>query len=180
MSDAEAGPALTRFDFPRGRLQGTHFTLYPTCLVHRGEQHLENVPLAAVASLRVAYERDPRKLGWGVSLVVIAVLLFLISGPLGSLATGAAEDMAAAGTHGVARALQGVFGFFGVLASLLPVVAFLALAGGAALAWLGWTGSTTLVLDLAGSQRSYPVLGRNAALLDFSEAVSERLTLLKR
>ena len=106
MSDAEAGPALTRFDFPRGRLQGTHFTLYPTCLLHRGEQYLENVPLAAVASLRVAYERDPRKLGWGASLLIIALLLFAISGPLTELAAGAAAEMAAAGGSGVAKALH--------------------------------------------------------------------------
>ena len=63
--NAEASPALTRFDFTAGLLRGTHFTLYATCLVHRGEQLLESFPLAAIASLRVAYERDPRKLGWG-------------------------------------------------------------------------------------------------------------------
>ena len=38
----------------------------------------------------------------------------------------------------------------------------------------------TLVLDLAGSQRRYAVRGRNSGLLDFSEAVCERLMSLKR
>jgi hypothetical protein len=36
------------------------------------------------------------------------------------------------------------------------------------------------MLDLAGSQREYPVRGRNSGLLDFSEAVCERLMSLKR
>lgn len=180
VSETEAGAALTRYDFARGRLRGTHFTLYANCLVHRGGEQLETVPLAAVASARVAYERDPRKLGWGVSLLVIAFLLYVISGPLASLAGGAAQEMAAAGGQGVARALQGVFNFFGALASLLPLAALACALGGGALAWLGWQGSTTLVLDLAGSQRLYSVLGRNGALFDFSEALSERLMLLKR
>jgi hypothetical protein len=177
---AEVSPAISRFDFPSGLLRGTYFTLYSNCLVHRGEQHLETLPLAGIAAMRVAYERDPRKLGWGVSLVIIGLLLFAISGPLAELAAGAAAEMAAAGGSGVAKALQGLFGFFGFIARMLPLAAFACLAGGAALGALGWLGSTTLVLDLAGSQRVYPVRGRNSALMDFSEAVSERLMSLKR
>lgn len=176
----DASPAITRFDFTTGALRGSHFTLYATCLVHRGDQLLETLPLARIAALRVAYERDPRKVGWGVSLVLIALILFLVSGPLGELAEGAAAEMAAAGGHGVAQALQGLFGFFGALAGLLPLVALACAAGGVALGALGWLGSTTLMLDLAGSQRSYPVRGRNSGLMDFSEAVSERLMILKR
>lgn len=176
---ADASPALSRFDFTSGALRGSHFTLYSTCLVHRGEHHLETLPLAGIASLRVGYEREPRKVGWGVSLIVIALLVFAVSGPLASFAASAAAEMAAGG-GGVAKALHGLFQFFGAVASLLPLVAFACAAGGVALAVLGWLGSTTLVLDLAGSQRTYPVRGRNPALLDFSEAVSERLMSLKR
>ncbi len=178
--NADVSPAITRFDFTTGALRGTYFTLYAACLVHRGDHLLETLPLAAIASLRVGYERDPRKLGWGVSLVLIALLVFAISGPLAELAAGAAAEMAAAGGQGVARALHGLFSFFGAVASLLPLLAFACAAGGVALGWLGWLGSTTLVLDLAGSQRIYPVRGRDPALLDFSEAVGERLMSLKR
>jgi hypothetical protein len=176
----DASPAISRFDFTTGALRGSHFTLYATCLVHRGEQLLETLPLARIAALRVAYERDPRKVVWGVSLVLIALIVFLVSGPLRELAQGAAAEMAAAGGHGVAQALQALFRFFAALAGLLPLVALACVAGGVALAVLGWLGSTTLMLDLAGSQRSYPVRGRNSGLLDFSEAVSERLMILKR
>jgi hypothetical protein len=180
VSDTEAGPALTRFDFTGGLLRGSHFILYSTCLVHRGSAHLETLPLARIASLRVAYERDSRKIGWGVSLLVIALILFVISGPLADALAAAAADMAAAGASGVARALHGLFRFFWSLASALPFVAFACLLGGIALVVLGWLGRTMLVLDLAGSQRTYAVRGRNSGLLDFSEALSERLMSLKR
>jgi hypothetical protein len=80
----------------------------------------------------------------------------------------------------VANALQGLFRIFGAVARLLPVAAFACIAAGIALGWLGWLGSTKFVLDLAGSQRVYAVRGRNPALMDFSEAVSERLMSLKR
>ena len=76
--------------------------------------------------------------------------------------------------------LHALFGFFGTVAKALPFVGFAVALGGIALGVLGWLGSTTLVLDLAGSQRIYPVRGRNPGLLDFSEAVCERLMSLKR
>jgi hypothetical protein len=177
---ADASPAISRFDFSSGLLRGSYFTLYSTCLTHRGAQLLETFPLAGIASLRIAYERDPRQLGWGVSLLIIAVLVFAVSGPLQELAAGAAAEMAAVGGAGVAKALHGLFRFFGALAGLLPLVALACAAGGLALGWLGWLGRTTLMLDLAGSQRLYAVRGRDTGLMDFSEAVSERLMSLKR
>jgi hypothetical protein len=180
VTNNDAGPAITRYDFTSGALRGTHFTLYANCLIHRGDNHLETLPLAGIASLRVAYERDARKLGWGVSLVLIALIVFAISGPLAELAGAAAAEMAAAGGHAVARALYALFRFLWSVANALPYIAFAAALGGIALAVLGWLGSTTLVLDLAGSERLYPVRGRNPGLLDFSEAVCERLMSLKR
>ena len=180
MTNNDVGPAITRYDFISGSLRGTHFTLYANCLIHRGDTHLETLPLAGIASLRVAYERDARKLGWGVSLVLAALIIFAVSGPLAELAGAAAAEMAAAGGSGVARALYGLFRFLWSLANALPFLAFAIALGGIALAVLGWLGSTTLVLDLAGSERLYPVRGRNSGLIDFSEAVCERLMSLKR
>jgi sugar phosphate permease len=176
----DAGPAITRYDFSSGLFRGSHFTLYASCLVHRSDNHLETLPLAGIASLRVAYERDLRKLGWGVSLLVVALILFVISAPLAALASSAAAEMAAAGTHGVARALHGLFSFLWGVAKALPFIGLALALGGIALAVLGWLGATTLVLDLSGSERVYPVRGRNPGLLDFSEAISERLMSLKR
>jgi hypothetical protein len=176
----EAGPAVARFDFTSGALRGSYFTLYGNCLIHRGDTQMETVPLAAIAALRVAYQRDARRLGWGIALLAVALLVFAISGPLSSLAEGAAAEMAAAGGQGVARALHAVFRFFEAVANLLPLAALLCAIGGIVLGVLGWTGTTTLVLDFAGSERVYRVRGRSSALLDFSEAVCERLMALKR
>ena len=180
MTGNDAGPAITRYDFTSGALRGTHFTLYANCLIHRSETSLETVPLAGIASLRVGYERDPRKAGWGIALVLIALIVFAVSGPLAELAGAAAAEMAAAGSHGVAQALYGLFRFLWSVANALPFVALAAALGGIALAALGWLGRTTLVLDLAGSERLYPVRGRNPGLIDFSEAICERLMSLKR
>lgn len=176
----DAGPAITRYDFTRGALRGTHFTLYASCLIHRGENHLETLPLAAIASLRVAYERDARRLGWGVALLVVALVLFAVSGPLAELASTASAEMAAAGASGVARALQGLFRLLLAVANALPFAGAAIALAGVALGVVGWLGNTTLVLDFAGSERVYPVRGRNPGLLDFSEAVCERLMSLKR
>jgi hypothetical protein len=177
---SDVGPAITRYDFTAGLLRGTHFTLYATCLTHRGDNHLETLPLAGIASLRVAYEHDARKIGWGVALLIVAVLLFAVSGPIAEFAREHAAEMAKADANAVTRVLQGSFAFLLAVAKALPFLGALIALGGIALGVLGWIGSTTLVLDLAGSQREYPVRGRNPGLIDFSEAVCERLMSLKR
>src|SRR5258708_32380678 len=101
---SEAGRAITRFDFAAGGLRGTHLTLYPNCLVHRGGAHLETLPLASIASVRVAFERDERKLGWGAARVIIALLLLGISAPLAAFAGGPAAELAWCGRPGAGRA----------------------------------------------------------------------------
>ena len=176
----ETGPAITRYAFASGMLRGTHLTLHPTCLVHRGDNHLETLPLAGITALRVAFERDTRKIGWGIALIVIALLLLAIAGPIGSFASGAAGEMASAGAQGVARALQGFFRLLEAVASLMPVAALGCVIGGGALCTLGWMGSTLLLVSLPGSERLFRTRGRDSALLDFAEALSERLMLLKR
>jgi hypothetical protein len=174
MNDETQQAALTRFDFTSGLQRGSHLTLYPRSLVHRSDSYLETVPLARVTAIKVAFERDPRRLGWGVALVLVALALLGIAGPLGSVAHGAAQEMAASG-QGVARALYGLFRFIEVIAALLPAIALAAALGGAALGVLGWRGSTTLTLVLGGVEREYCVRGRDTLLLDFAEMASERL-----
>src|SRR3979490_643133 len=176
---SDAGRAITRFDFAAGGLRGTHLTLYPNCLVHRGYAHLETLPLASIASVRVAFERDERKLGWGAVLVIIALLLLGIPAPpaarVAAFAGGAAVELAAGGTQGVGRALQGLFRAIEALANALPLLAMVVVLGGIALGVLGWLGSTTRALTLAGVERVYPIRGRDPRLLDFAEALSERV-----
>jgi hypothetical protein len=177
---SETGPALTRYTFTGGVLRGTHLTLYPTCLVHRSDNHLETLPLAGMTAVRVAFERDTRKLGWGIALVVVALILLAIAGPLSSFASSAANDMASAGAQGVPRALYSFFRLLEALGSLLPVMALACVIGGGALCALGWIGGTMLLVSLPGSERAYPARGRDTMLLDFAEALSEKLMVLRR
>ena len=177
--NGEAGAAITRYDFLSGLARGSYLTLYANCVVHRSESHLETIPLATLASVRVAFERNARRLGWGAGLVVLALLLLAIAGPLGALAGAAAAEMVAS-TQGVARALHGLFRFIEALAHILPIFALGAALGGIALIVLGWLGDTTLTLSIGASERSYAVRGRDTKLLDFAEAVCERLMLLAR
>ena len=62
----------------------------------------------------------------------------------------------------------------------LPALGGVAAIGGGALAVLGWLGGTTLTLTFAGGDRVYAVNGRNTMLLDFAEAVSDKLMQVKR
>jgi hypothetical protein len=173
--------ALTRFDFANGEHRGSHLTLYANCMVHRGDSHLETLPLASITSVRVAYERSGRLMGWGLALLMFAILLLLVASPLAGVAASAATEMANAGLKdGVSRSLFGLLRFVEGLANALPVVALAAVLGGGALAALGWLGNTVLTLTFAGAQRAYAVRGRDTRLLDFTEAAAERLMQARR
>jgi hypothetical protein len=174
MNDETQQAALTRFDFTSGLQRGSHLLLYPRCLVHRSDAYVETVPLGRVTAINVAFHRNTRQLGWGVVLVIVALALLGIAGPLGSLAHGAAQEMMGS-SQGVARALYSLFRFIEVVAALLPASALAAALGGAALGALGWRGSTTLTLILGGTERSYSVRGRDTLLLDFAEMTAERM-----
>jgi hypothetical protein len=176
----DPGSALTRFDFTNGEQRGSHLTLHPNCLLHRGDSHLETLPLATITSVRVSYERNGALLGWGLVLLVVAIVLLLVASPLAGVAAGAATELAAAGNHGVARGLYGMFRVLEALANALPVGALVAVLGGGACAAFGWLGRTVLTLTFAGAERVFPIRGRNTRLLDFSEAVAERLMQVKR
>lgn len=178
MNDASA--ALTRFDFTSGEQRGSHLTLFAGFLVHRGESHVETLPLATITSVRVAYERNASLLGWGFTLLLAAILMLLVAAPVAGLAGAAAADLASAGNHGVAKALLSLFRILEALANALPIVALAAVLGGGALAGFGWLGSTVLTLTFAGAGRVFTVRGRDTRLMDFSEAVAERLMQVKR
>jgi hypothetical protein len=178
MSDPSA--AITRFDFVGGEHRGSHLTLFAGCLVHRGESHLETLPLATITSVRVAFQRNGSLIGWGATLLLAAVLMLLAASPLAGVAAAAAADVNTAGSHGVARALYSLFRVIEALANGLPVLALAAVLGGGALAAFGWIGSTVLTLTFAGAERVFAARGRNTRLLDFTEAVSDRLMQVKR
>ena len=178
MSD-DAQTPLLRFDFTNGLQRGSQFMLYPRYLVHRSGSHVETVLFSRITALKVAFERDPRRLGWGVALVVVALILLAIAGPIGSVAQSWAQDLNQSGA-GVARALYSLFRFMEGLAAALPAIALLVALIGAALGVLGWRGATTLTLVLGGAERAYSVRGRDTLLLDFAEMAAERLMATAR
>jgi hypothetical protein len=176
----DAGAALTRYDFTNGEQRGSHLTLYANCLVHRGDSHLETLPLATITSVRVSYHRGANLLGWGLTLVIVAIVMLLLASPVSNLAAAAAADLASAGNHGVARGLYSLFRVIEAVANALPVAALAAVLGGGVFAGFGWLGRTILTVTFAGAERTYAVRGRNTGLLDFTEAVTERLMQAKR
>ena len=164
---------IASFDFTSGVLRDTRLSLFGTRLLHHGPGYMESVGLDAVGAVRVAYARDTRKVAWGAALVVIALVLFLISGPLAAVATEAANDVN--GTGSIAHLLRGTLIFLGAVASILPAVGLGCLIGGVALAAFGWIGATTLALALPGSEREFAVRGRSRMLVDFADLLAERV-----
>ena len=171
----ETGAPLASFTFASGVLRGTQLTLHQTALVHRSAQALETIPLGAITAASVAFRRNERRLVWGIGLIVFALLFLVIAGPLGSFASGAA----AAGQQTL-PIMQHIYRVLEALASLLPVLALAFVVGGAALCALGWLGSTALLVSLPGSERLYVARGRDTLLLDFAEALAQRLTLARK
>jgi hypothetical protein len=167
----EAAP-IARFEFGAGPLRGSELVLYRTSLVHRGGVELETLQIAAIAALRVAFSRDERRLGWGVALVVAALLFLAVSAPLASLAAGAAAEL---NTQGVGRVLIAFLRGVEAFASALPVASLLCALGGAFLIVRGWQGHTTLTLSFGGFERSYAARGRDPLLLDFADRLGARL-----
>jgi hypothetical protein len=185
MNGADA--PVANFDFTSGALRGSHVVLYPACLVHRGRDRLETIPISAIGALRIGFERELRALRWAVLLLLLALIVFTVSSPLASLAGAAAAEVAThaqggagAGTRSVADILVSAFRGMQTAARLLPVLGGLLVAGGGALAALGWLGYTTLTLTLGAAERAYSVRGRNRMLFDFTEILSERMLKAKR
>jgi hypothetical protein len=163
---------IASFHFQSGPLRGTQLSLFATRLLHQGAGQMESIALGAVAAVSVGYARNARRMGWGAVLIVVAALLFLVSGPLAGLAAEAAADIN--GSNAVAHLLRATLLALGGFASVLPAAALGCLLGGAALAAFGWIGTTTLALSLPGSERAYGVRGQNRLLVDFAELVAER------
>lgn len=163
---------LASFDFASGPLRGTQLTLYGARLLHHGPDYKESMALGAIAAVRVAYERDAQRIGWGAALFVVALFLFLLFRPLGNLAGRAALEIT--GTQSVAEVLRSILQAIEALAGLMPVVAAACVLGGGALIAFGWIGATTLVLMLPAGERAYAVRGQSRLLVDFADLLAER------
>jgi hypothetical protein len=166
------GDLLTEFDFGAGG----RLALYANRLVLHGADAMEAVPLAHLASVRVAFERDPGKLNWTVGLLVLALLLAMAAGPLQGAATALAAGIREqAGRESLDAVLLVAVSALHAFARLLAPLA-VALGGlAAALLVFFWLGKTTLTLSFGAAERVFPVRGRNPLLIQFAEAVAEQL-----
>lgn len=181
------GTPIGRFDFTRGALRGSALALFAGSLVHRGGAQFDVMALAAMAAVRVDYERDSKKSGWGIALLVIALAVYSVSGLLGGLAAGATNELAErmrgdypmAG-QGIVASLHAAFLFLQAVADALPWGAGALGLWGLALIGLGIWGRTTLAVTIGSSERSYAVPGRDSKLFDFAELIGEGIVKVRR
>jgi len=175
-----ADAPLAEVEMRSGPQAGSRLTLYPNRLVHAAPDLMETMPLAHVAAVGVAFERDPRKLNWAVILVVLALMLIAVSGPLRDGLGGLAARIAEPGRReSLDAVLVSVFGALGSLARLLAPIGGLLLAWAAALAVFFWLGVTSLRLSFAANEREFQVRGRNQPLHAFADSVAEQLATRK-
>ena len=153
---------------------GARLKLYSNRLVHEGGlATIEILPYAHLASVRVAFERDTRKLNWTIALVVIAICLNVLSAPL------ARWLGVIAGKLGDGSQLEGVLHtVFNALVALAQMLPTLGLGLGAIAAVLGALfvlGRTTFTLAFAATERSFSKFGRNRQLIEFAEILGAHL-----
>jgi hypothetical protein len=171
---------LAEFEVASGALRGSRLTLFSNRLVHVAGESMETVPLAQLAAVGVAFERDPRKLNWAVALLVVALILGLASAPLqgmlGALAAGIKEHVGRESLDAVLLATLSVLG--GFARAFVPFAVLLA-GGAIALLAFFWLGHTTLRLYFAAVEREIAVRGRNPLMIQFAEVVAAQLASRK-
>jgi len=184
---SEHGTPIGRFDFRRGALRGSTLALHAGSLVHRGPAQFDIMALGAVAAVRVGFERDSSRFGWGAFLCIIALAVLAMSGLLSGLAAGAAADLASrmqgdypVAGEGIVSSLHTAFLFLQALADALPWASAGLALWGLALIGLGAWGNTTFAVALGAGERVYAVPGRDSKLFDFAELVGDVLSKARR
>jgi hypothetical protein len=169
--------AIAEFEISSGAQRGSRLSLYANRLVHQAGESMETVSLEHLASVRVSFERDQRKLNWAIGLLVSAVVLALISAPLRSGIGAAASRVGdPARRESLDALLYGVFNALGAMAGVLPgIAAALAVAAVALLVYF-WLGATELSFAFAATERGYTVPGRNRPMVDFAHAVADQIS----
>lgn len=158
---------------------GGMLSLYQGRLVHRGEAVTETIPIAQLASVRIAFEREAGKLGGAIALGLVAAVLLVVAAPLkGWLATLAGKVAEPGARESLESVLHSVFSALAGVAGALPSIAAALLVAGAALAALWVYGRTTLTLCFAATERVLSLRGQNAGLLEFAETLAGRLAEL--
>jgi hypothetical protein len=160
---------------------GAQLTLYPNRVVLHGGKAAETVALGQLASVRVAFEREPRKLRWALILGAIAVLIFWVARPLHGLAVSAAAEVAESirresASGGVPPLLLATFNALASFARALPKIGTVLVLWAGALGLLWLLGVTTLTLSFAAVERVFKARGRHRELFEFGEAVGTEIS----
>jgi hypothetical protein len=166
---------IAEYEIRSGSQRGSRLVLYGNRLVQQGPDLLESVPLVHLASVRVAFERNPVTVNWAIVLLVLALGLALISRPLQGAMAGMAARLAEPGRRDAIESfLLAAFQFAGAIASFLPVLAAAMAVGAAFLVWKFVQGRTTLTLAFAATERACAVRGRDQFLQDFADTLAAR------
>lgn len=179
MSSCMADAPIADYLFQRGALRGTQLTLLESRLLHLGTDCTESIALDAIASARIAFERDARRIGWGVAFGVLALIVFALAGPLGGAVGRALAEVSAqvardaSQASAVAQFLESALGALKFAVGLMPVAGLLLALWGAALGARGWIGHTSLTLVLASAEREFRTPGREPLLEDFAENLAQ-------
>jgi hypothetical protein len=175
-----ADAVIAEYEVRSGSQRGSRLVLYGNRLLQQGQDLMESVPLAHLASVRVAFERNVVTLNWAIVLLIVALGLALVAGPLqGAMASMAARLAEPGRRDGIEAFLLAGFQFAGGVASFLPVLAAAMTAGAALLLWFFWLGHTTLTLAFAATERACAVRGRDQFLQDFAETLAARVAALR-
>jgi len=154
---------------------GARLKLYSDGLVHEGGlATVEILPYAHLASVRVAFERDMRKLKWAIGLGVAAAVLAALSGPMQNVISKLIAHAAGGGSQ-FEPVLIATLNAVGAFARLLPTIALVLGAIGIAFAVVFGVGRTNFTLAFAATERSFSKLGRNRQLIEFVEILGARL-----
>lgn len=179
MSSRMADAPIADYLFQRGALRGTQLTLFESRLLHLGSDSTENITLDAIASARIAFERDAHRIGWGVAFGVLALIVFVLAGPLGAAVGRALAEISAqvardaSQASALAQFLESALGALKLAVGLLPVAGLLLALWGAVLGARGWIGHTSLTLVLPSAEREFRVPGREPLLEDFAENLAQ-------
>lgn len=170
--------ALAAFEFRRGAMAGSHLSLFPTCLVHRGADFSETIPLGHINAVRVAFEREGGRVTFGGVLLVVAVAVFVAAWPLRMLVTSLLGEVVAQPQGGAF--LTAALRVLDLGVALLPFASVAIVLWAVACLSLGWMGDTVLTLLVAPGERTYTVRGRDPALVEFAEAIASRISGVRR
>lgn len=179
MSARPAASHIADYHFLRGAWRGTQFSLLDARLLHLGVDLTESISLRAISSVRVAFERNTQRIGWGAAIVFAALFVLLLAGPFRSFIAHSLADVGAqiakdgAQASAVAQFLEAALHALRIVAAAMPFAALALAAWGVFLVATGWVGQTSLVLVLPATEREFRVPGRDQVLIDFADLVAE-------